>query len=57
MLMPCLSRVDEDKQGPRQAGSALVRRRLTRIYSPGTLLDPAMLVSEELLLFAFGCVE
>ena len=36
--------MDEDKRGEREAGSGLDKRSLRRVYSPGTLLDGAMLV-------------
>ncbi|KAL4430604.1 hypothetical protein ABPG77_005844 [Micractinium sp. CCAP 211/92] len=37
-----VARVDECKRGSREPGSALVKRTLRQIYTPGTLLDGAM---------------
>ncbi|KAL4858267.1 DNA mismatch repair protein Msh6 [Chlorella vulgaris] len=41
-----VGRVDEDKRGQREPGTKLIKRTLTRIYSPGTLLEAAMLEAD-----------
>ncbi|KAI3425826.1 hypothetical protein D9Q98_007801 [Chlorella vulgaris] len=41
-----VGRVDEDKRGRRETGTTLIKRTLTRTYSPGTLLDAAMLEAD-----------
>jgi hypothetical protein len=48
--------VDESKQGLREPGTSLVQRSLVRVYSPGTLLDAAIMVSLGSAFNAFATV-